>query len=87
MSTVNMTMAEKKKAELEAKKAQAQIEKAAKKAVSGGRVSSWTRKSVAIDDEIIEAMETVCKKERKLFSQLAREFFIQGLAKKGIKFE
>ena len=77
-----MSMAEKKKAERDAKKAETAIARVVKGA--SGKQSSWTRKSVAIDDEIVEAMEAVCQKERKLFSQLAREFFIAGLKDKGV---
>lgn len=85
MSAINTSMADRKKAERDAKREQAQIEKAARAASSDkARAAAWVRKSVAVDQEIIDAMEQVCKRERKLFSQLAREFFLTGLAQKGI---
>lgn len=45
---------------------------------------SWARKSLAIDNDLIEALEQQAARERKFFSALVREFLIDGLKSRGV---
>jgi hypothetical protein len=85
MSTVSLSVAERKKLERE----QRLIERAAKEAISKTthkrKSLGWTRKSFAIDDDVLAAMEAVCERDRKLFSQLVRDLLIEGLRSRGIE--
>jgi hypothetical protein len=80
MTSISLSAAERKKRELDARRQEREIEKAAKGAIA----KKWTRKCISLDDEILDAMSVICQRERKMFSQLAREFFLAGLAGKGV---
>jgi hypothetical protein len=82
MTSINLKKAQSQKAAKE--KTQEEIDKEIRKAAKGNE-EDWVRKSIAIDKDIIEAMQEVAKKERKNFSQLTREFLLAGLKTRGVE--
>lgn len=75
--TVNLDAAKRKRANLEK-----DIEKIIKDRSQSDE--TWTRKSIVLDNELLSAVDSTRKRERKKFAEFVREAILDALAKRGV---
>lgn len=81
--SVNLSKAKKAAEERKIKELNQKIEAIAKG--EDPHAVNWVRKSVALDKELIAAIDALGDKERKNFSQLTREALLALLKSRGIE--